>query len=80
MIKNGFLSEMYKFIAIVAPNRNEWMITDLAINMVGGTSVPFYQALSAEATQHIVNETGVTTLFGSGPDLLRFVRLGKEAT
>ena len=50
MIKNGFLSEMNKFIAIVAPNRNEWMVTDLAINMVGGTSVPFYQALSAEAT------------------------------
>ena len=79
-MKRGFLSDEYKFVAIVAPNRNEWMIADLAINMVGGTSVPFYQALSADATQHIVNETGVTTLFGAGPDLLRFVKLGKEAT
>ena len=79
-MKRGFLSEEDKFVAIVGTNRNEWMITDLAINMIGGVSVPFYQALSGDATQHIVSETGVTTLFGAGPDILRFVKLGKEAT
>ena len=45
-----FLSEEYNFISIVAPNCNEWMITDLAINMIGGSSVPFYQALGPDAT------------------------------
>ena len=49
-MKRGFLSDEHKFVAIVAPNRNEWMFADLAINMIGGTSVPFYQALSADAT------------------------------
>lgn len=46
----GFLTEEHNFVSIVAPNCNEWMITDLAMNMIGGALVPFYQALSSEAT------------------------------
>ncbi len=67
-------------MAIVSPNRNEFMISDLAINLVGGASIPFYQALGPEACQHILEETNLTTFFGAGADVLRFVKMGKEVT
>ena len=78
--KYGFLSEGERFIGIVSPNRNEFMITDLAVNLVAGATVPFYQALGAEASKHILEETGLTTFFGAAPDMLRFVKMGPEVT
>lgn len=56
------------------------MIADLAINLCGAGSVPFYQALGPEACKHVLEETNLTTLLGAGPDVLRFVKMGQEVT
>ena len=56
------------------------MIADLAVNLCGAASVPFYQALGPEACKHILEETNLTTLLGAGPDVLRFVKMGPDVT
>lgn len=56
------------------------MVADLAINLCGAASVPFYQALGPDACRHILEETNLTTLLGAGPDVLRFVKMGTDVT
>lgn len=51
--KYGFPNEE-GIVAIVGPNCNAWLIVDLALNMLGLASVPFFQALSSEARTYIL--------------------------
>lgn len=51
------------------------MIIDLAINLLGFTSVPFYQALSGDAILNVLEETEVKCVFGSASDLLKISKM-----
>ena len=51
-----------RFVGIYSSNRSEWMITDLAINKVGCTTVPI---LSYAISSSIIEETNVKTMFVS---------------
>merc|ERR1711871_194665 len=50
------------FVGIFGRNREEWVIASEACNAFGMVSVPLYDTLGAEALEHIVNETEMTTV------------------
>lgn len=52
-------------IGICSVNREEWLVTDLACNLLSVTSVPLYETLGDEILQIILDQTEMTTLFGS---------------
>lgn len=63
--KHGLAANDTGLVSIVGPNCNAWIIVDLALNMLGLASVPFFQALAPEARAYILEETEVTSLFGT---------------
>jgi len=52
-------------IGIVGLNREEWIVTDLACNLLDITSVPLYETLGSEMLNQILVETEMKTLFGT---------------
>jgi long-chain acyl-CoA synthetase len=52
-----------KFIGIFAKNRVEWLLTDLACNLYGLTTIPLYDTLGIENLSYCLNQTELTTLF-----------------
>lgn len=62
-------------IGIVSINREEWLLTDLACNMIGSTSVPLYDTLGDEMVQMIMQQTEMKTLFGSDVCLVATAKL-----
>ena len=54
-----------KVIGICSVNREEWLVTDLACNLLKVTSVPLYETLGNEMLEMILKETEISTLFGS---------------
>jgi len=61
--KKQFQNLSLKFISIYAKNSREWIITDIANSLFGFTSVPIYDTLGEEATEHMFNETELSTVF-----------------
>jgi len=57
-------------IAIVSPNRPEWVITDLACQQAGAVLAPLYPTLSDHELEFILNDSGAAILFISGQDML----------
>lgn len=64
-----------KSVGIVSINREEWLVTDLACNMVGVTSVPLYDTLGDEMVRLIIEQTEMQTLFGSDTCLVATSKL-----
>jgi len=52
-------------LGIVSVNREEWLATDLACNLLDITSVPLYETLGDEMLNLILRQTEMKTLFGS---------------
>ena len=52
-------------VGICSVNREEWLVTDLACNLLNITSVPIYETLGDQMLQVILKQTEMTTLFGS---------------
>jgi long-chain acyl-CoA synthetase len=46
-------------VAIVSPNRPEWVLADFGIAQIGAVSVPIYPTMSAADTEFILNDAGV---------------------
>lgn len=46
-------------VAIIAENRAEWVISDLAIVSLGGVDVPIYPTMTARQIEFIFNDAGV---------------------
>jgi long-chain acyl-CoA synthetase len=44
-----------KVVGICSINREEWLLTDLACNLLGITSVPLYETLGDEILQIILS-------------------------
>lgn len=60
----------YSFLGIFAKNCAEWVVTDLACQMMSITSVTFYATLGDLAFEHICNQTNLTTICVS-PDSIK---------
>jgi long-chain acyl-CoA synthetase len=62
-------------VGICSVNREEWLMTDLACNLIDVTSVPLYETLGDDMLQIILNQTEMTTLFGSDICLKNILKL-----
>jgi long-chain acyl-CoA synthetase len=64
-------------IGIIGLNREEWIVTDLACNLIDVTSVPLYETLGPEMVNIILKETEMSTIFGSDVCLLNVLKSSK---
>jgi len=56
-------------VAIISENREEWVITDMAIISIGAVNVPIYPTLSEEQIRFILEDAKPRILFLSGEEL-----------
>ena len=56
-------------VAIISENREEWVITDMAIISIGAINVPIYPTLSEEQIRFILEDAKPRILFLSGEEL-----------
>jgi len=61
--------EKQEKIGIISPNRPEWIITDLGVQLTGAALVPIYPTISPMEIAYILNEAGVRILFVSNQEL-----------
>ena len=62
-------TEQQEKIAIISPNRPEWIITDLAVQMTGAVLTPLYPTISTVDMEYILKEAGVHIVFVASQDL-----------
>jgi long-chain acyl-CoA synthetase len=65
-------------VSIIANNRPEWVITDLAILQIGAINVPVYPTISDKEFAFIFNDAEVKMIFVSDEELLEKARQAKE--
>ncbi len=75
LVANGLYSTSFEDvaqqvkIAIVSPNRPEWVIIDLAVQQAGAVLTPIYPTISTIEFEYILNQAGVKAVFFSDIDL-----------
>lgn len=62
-------SEQQEKIAIISPNRPEWMLADIAVQLTGAVLTPVYPTVSPADLVYIFNEAGVKTVFVANADI-----------
>lgn len=55
-------------VALMSPNRPEWLYCDLAIMAAGGTTVPIYPTLTEKAVGHIATDSRCRLAIAAGPE------------
>jgi long-chain acyl-CoA synthetase len=69
-IKNNIADpELQEKIAIISPNRPEWIITDLAVQQTGAILTPIYPTVSPQDFAYILNEAEVKIIFIANKEL-----------
>lgn len=66
---NDMTDEGTDKIAIIANNRPEWLITDLAVQQTGAVLVPLYPTTGIQEIQFILNDAQVKYIFVSSKEL-----------
>ena len=61
--------EQQEKVAIISPNRPEWLITDLGVQMTGAVLTPIYPTVSPNDLVFILNDAGIKKVFVSNADL-----------
>lgn len=61
--KSQFKDYKLRFIGIYGKNSVEWTLVDIANNLYGFTTVPFYDTLGEAALIHMFKETETSTVF-----------------
>jgi len=78
----GLLKQGYKSgdkIAMVAyKNRPEWMVTDIATQLIGIVNVPLYPTISSDDYVYILNDAEVKAVFVGADDLYDKVNEAKQ--
>jgi len=70
-IQNEILQpDQQEKIAIISPNRPEWIITDIAVQLCGAVLTPIYPTISAHELAFVLNEAQVKTVFLADQELL----------
>lgn len=66
-------------IAIISPNRPEWMITDIGVQLTGAVLTPVYPTISPSELAYVLSEAGVRICFVANADIYeRFKDAFKE--
>ncbi|MDR6570354.1 long-chain fatty acid--CoA ligase [Chitinophaga ginsengisegetis] len=65
-------------IAIISPNRPEWIITDLACQQLGAVLTPIYPTISETELAYVLNDAEARILFVSDKDLLEKVNAMRD--
>lgn len=65
-------------VSIIANNRPEWVIADLAILQIGAINVPVYPTISDREYAFIFNDSEVKMVFVSDEELLEKAKQAKE--
>jgi long-chain acyl-CoA synthetase len=60
-------------IAIISPNRPEWLLVDLACQQLGAVLTPIYPTISESELAYVLNDAEARILFVSDKDLLQKV-------
>jgi long-chain acyl-CoA synthetase len=60
---HSLLPEQQEKVAIIALNRPEWMIVDIAVQLTGSVLTPIYPTVSPNDFAYILQEAGVQALF-----------------
>jgi len=68
----------YRFIGIIAKNREEWAVTGLASMRSSVTIVPFYDSLGADVIAFVLNQTELTTICLETKSFDTIVKLKRE--
>ena len=55
--------EQQEKIAIISPNRPEWVIADIGVQLTGAVLTPIYPTISPDEIVYVLNEAGVQILF-----------------
>ncbi len=63
--------EQQEKIAIISPNRPEWMITDMGVQLTGAVLTPVYPTISPKELEFILAEAGVHIVFIASKDLYK---------
>lgn len=75
LIGNGLYSrqtddpEAQVKIALISPNRPEWVILDLAVQMTGAILTPIYPTISNSEFEYVLNQAAVKAVFFANADL-----------
>src|SRR5579871_2482735 len=56
-------------VALLSPNRVEWLLCDLGIQAAGCVTVPIYPSSRPRTVKHIVSDCDARLLVASGPEL-----------
>lgn len=71
-IKNEILEiEKQEKIALVSPNRPEWVITDLAVQLTGAVLTPIYPTISPHEFAFILNEAEIEKVIFSDKEMYK---------
>ncbi|UYQ92331.1 long-chain fatty acid--CoA ligase [Chitinophaga horti] len=62
-------------IAVLSPNRPEWLLTDLACQQSGAVLAPIYPTISESELQFVLHDSGAQAVFVSDRHMLEKVRL-----
>ena len=62
-----------RVVGLSSVNREEWVVTDLAANLLGITTVPLYETLGLQMLEIILEQTEMQTIFGSEKSLLNML-------
>ena len=73
-VKDDVINKDLKIVGICSVNREEWLVTDLACNAINVTSCPLYETLGEESIIMILQQTEMSTLFGSDKSLKNILR------
>ena len=63
------VAEQQEKIAIVSPNRPEWIITDIGVQLAGAVLTPIYPTISPNELAYVLNDAQVRILFLANKDL-----------
>jgi len=64
----------YRFVALYAKNREEWIQVDIACSLYGITSLPLYDTLGEEALKFVFDQTEVQTVFCAGDKVEKLLK------
>ncbi len=61
-------------VAIMSPNRPEWVIFDLAMQSAGIVDVPIYATSSPDQVKYIINDSGASYVISGGTEALQLLK------
>ena len=62
-------AEKQEKIAIVSPNRPEWIMTDIGTQLTGGVLTPIYPTISPDEITYVLNEAEAKIVFVANADI-----------